>query len=357
MNIEENIGRAIEELGRAKRISKEELIMALETALLSAYRKNFGPAMNVHVEVTDGIRVYATKEVIENPLDPRSQMSLADAQAVDSNLKVGDTLKVEITPSQFGRIAAQTAKQVIIQKIREAERRLTAEEFEKRKYELIVGQVQRFEKGDIYLDYNGVEVLLPLKEQIPGQRFRQQDRIKAVIVEVSRSSRGPQVIVSRADREFLRRLFEKEIPEIQEALVVIKGIAREPGIRSKVAVHSVDPNIDPVGACVGLRGSRIQSIVQEIGLEKIDIVPFSEDIRSFVAAALSPARPVRMVFIAEESRIQVVVPEYQLSLAIGKEGQNVRLAAKLTQVRIDIAPVSEAGDLASSAGADPNGGV
>jgi len=352
MQIDENIGRAIEELGREKRISRDELIMALESALLSAYRKNFGPAMNVHVEVSDGIRVFATKEVLESVVDSRTQMVLSQAQAINPEVKIGEIVKVEITPKQFGRIAAQTAKQVIIQKIREAERRLTFEEFEKRKLELIIGQAQRFEKGDIFLDYSGVELYLPLKEQIPGQRFRQGDMVKSVIVDVCRTSRGPQVIVSRADREFLMRLFEKEIPEIQENLVLIKGIAREAGIRSKVAVRSVDSNIDPVGACVGLRGSRIQAIVQEVQGEKIDIVPFSDDVRQYVAAALAPAKPLKMIFVPEESRVQVVVPEHQLSLAIGKEGQNVRLAAKLTMLKIDITPASEANGMTNLVGSE-----
>lgn len=346
MNIDENIGRAIEDLGKAKKISKEELIMALESALLSAYRKNFGTAPNINVEVSDQVRVFATKEILEGDItDARTQVTLQEALAVSAEAKLGETVKIDITPRQFGRIAAQTAKQVIIQKIREAERRLTFEEFEKRKGELIVAQVHRFEKGDIYLDYNGHEVVMPVKEQIPGQRFRPGDRIKAVIVEVSRSTRGPQVIVSRGDKEFLRRLFEKEIPEIQEGIVQIKNIAREAGIRSKVAVRSIDSNIDPVGACVGLRGSRIQTIVGEVAGEKIDIIPFSEDIRMFVAGALSPAKPLRMIYTPEESKVQVIVPEHQLSLAIGREGQNVRLAAKLTNVKIDITAASEVGDL------------
>jgi N utilization substance protein A len=349
MNIDEgNVRRAIEEICRQKRISNEEMIMALESALLSAYRKNFGAAPNIHVEVGDEIRVFATKEVLETVADARTQMPIAEAHGLQPELKVGDTVKVEITPKQFGRIAAQTAKQVIIQKIREAERRLTFEEFEKRKLELIVAQVQRFEKGDMFLDYNGVEVVMPAKEQIPGQRFRPGDRIKAVIVDVSRSSRGPQVVVSRADREFLCRLFEKEIPEIQEGLVQIRGMAREPGIRSKVGVRSVDSNIDPVGACVGLRGSRIQTIVSEVSGEKIDIVPFADDIKVYVAAALSPARPLRMNYSPEQHRVQVVVPEHQLSLAIGREGQNVRLAAKLTNVKIDISSDAEASGEAGS---------
>ena len=346
MNIEDNIGKAIEDLGKQKKISKEELIMALESALLSAYRKNFGTAPNINVEVAEGIRVFATKEILETEItDARTQVTLAEAQVVSAEAKIGETVRIDITPRQFGRIAAQTAKQVIIQKIREAERRLTFEEFEKRKGELIVAQVHRFEKHDMYLDYNGHEIVMPQKEQIPGQRFRAGDRIKAVIVEVSRSTRGPQVIVSRGDREFLRCLFEKEIPEIQEGIVQIKNIAREAGIRSKVAVRSIDSNIDPVGACVGLRGSRIQTIVGEVAGEKIDIIPFSEDIRAFVAGALSPAKPLRMIYSPEESKVQVIVPEHQLSLAIGREGQNVRLAAKLTNVKIDITAASEVGDL------------
>jgi N utilization substance protein A len=372
-----NINDAIDELLKTKKIPRMEFVGALESALASAYRKNFGPTAEVVVEIRDAIRVYQVKAVADPVVDAEAEMTMAEARELpegemaifdeqgnilewvgqeELQQKVSLTSKVrwEITPKQFGRIAAQTAKQVMIQKIRDAERKKTYEEFQGRIGELIVGRVQRFEKGDIYIDYNSMEIAMPYKEQIPGQRFRQGDRIKALIAEVQQTNKGPMVIASRASRDFMRKLFEEEIPEIQEGVVQIKALAREAGVRSKVAVHSLDDNIDPVGACVGLKGSRIQAVVNEVQGEKIDIIHWSDDLRRFVSSALAPAKPVKLNFSVEENRMQVVVPQHQLSLAIGKDGQNVRLAAKLTNVKIDITSASDVQETASAEGEHSN---
>jgi transcription termination/antitermination protein NusA len=332
-----NISEAINEIQKEKNIPREELVSALETALASAYRKNFGPSTDIEVVIAeDGIKVFSVQDVVEVVEDPVMQIALGTAQSMEDDIGVGQKLRREITPERFGRIAAQTAKQVIMQKIREAERRLTYDAFIERIGTLIVGKVQRFERGDILVDHMGLEMVLPGREQIPGERYRPGDRVKALIAEVNRTAKGPQIVLSRTSREFLMRLFEQEIPEIQEGIVRVKSVAREPGIRAKVAVASTDGNVDPVGACVGLRGSRIQVIVNEVQGEKIDIVNWSDDIREFVSAALSPARPVMLDFDPDENKVVVHVPSSQLSLAIGREGQNVRLAARLTNVKIDI---------------------
>jgi len=340
LDFNRNPNQAIEELCREKKIPRVELIEALESALASAYRKRFGTTQEVRVEVRDSIRVFALLQVVQDVEDERTEISIAEAQESQPDIQLDEQVQVEVTPKTFGRIAAQTAKHVIVQKIREAERRKTFNEYHGRAGELITARIQRFDKGDICLDFHGQEMLLPVKEQIPGQRFRTGDRITAIIQGPSRSSKGPMVQASRCDPQFLRRLFEREIPEIQDGLVQIVGIAREPGIRSKVAVRSLDSNIDPVGACVGLKGSRIQTIVAEVANEKVDIIHHSEDVRQFVAEALSPAHPERILHYPSEGRVVVVVPDRELSLAIGREGQTVRLAARLTNVKIDITTAS-----------------
>ena len=332
-----NINEAINEIQKQKNIPRQELISALESALASAYRKNFGPTSNIEVQIAeDGIKVFSVREVVEIVEDDTMEITLEMARKEAGLIEIGERLRNEITPARFGRIAAQTAKQVIMQKIREAERRLTYDAFIEKVGTLIVGKVQRFDRGDILIDHLGLEMVLPGREQIPGERYRPGDRVKALISEVNKTAKGPQIVLSRASKDFLSRLFEQEIPEIQEGLVRIKSVAREPGIRAKVAVASVDENVDPVGACVGLRGSRIQVIVNEVQGEKIDIVHWSEDIRAFVSAALSPAKPIAMDYSEQEAKVTVHVPQNQLSLAIGREGQNVRLAARLTNVKIDI---------------------
>ena len=339
-----NINETINELQESKNIPREELITALESALASAYRKNFGPSSNIEVQITDqGIKVFSVFEVVDEVEDETLHISLEEAKQKkeSGDVAVGELLKEEITPDRFGRIAAQTAKQVIMQKIREAERRLTYGAFIEKVGTLIVGKVQRFDRGDILVDHMGLEMLLPSSEQIPGERYRSGDRVKALISEVNKTAKGPQIVLSRANKEFLAKLFEQEIPEIQEGLVQLKSVAREPGIRAKVAVSCDDENVDPVGACVGLRGSRIQVIVNEVQGEKIDIVNWSEDIRAFVSAALSPAKPISIEYSERAATVTVCVPKNQLSLAIGREGQNVRLAAKLTNVKIDIVSADE----------------
>ncbi|MBI3889989.1 MAG: transcription termination/antitermination protein NusA [Candidatus Wallbacteria bacterium] len=371
-----NINEAIDELHKLKKISRVEFVGALESALASAYRKNFGPSAEITVEIRDSIHVYQVKNVVELVADVEAEVTLDEAKAIEgaelamfdeqgnivewlanedllTKVELTSKIRWEVPAKQFGRIAAQTAKQVMIQKIRDAERKKTYEEFQGRIGELILGRVQRFEKGDIYIDYNGMEIVMPYKEQIPGQRFRQGDRIKALIAEVLQTNKGPQVVASRANKDFMRKLFEEEIPEIQEGVVQIRALAREAGVRSKVAVHSLDDNIDPVGACVGLKGSRIQAVVNEVQGEKIDIIHWSDDIKRFVSQALAPAKPVKLTYLPEEQKVQVVVPQHQLSLAIGKEGQNVRLAAKLTNVKIDITSVSEVPDAAPQEGEQP----
>ncbi len=368
-----NINEAIDELHKLKRIPREEFVDALESALASAYRKNFGPSAEIIVEIRDGIRVYQVKAIAESIEDEDAEITMDEAKSVpeaelavfdeegnilewlpneDLQLSAALTSKIrwEVEAKQFGRIAAQTAKQVMIQKIRDAERRKTYEEFSGRIGDLIVGRVQRFEKGDICIDYNGMEIVMPYKEQIPGQRFRQGDRLKVLIAEVQQTNKGPMVIASRANKDFMRKLFEEEIPEILEGVVQIRALAREAGVRSKVAVHSLDDNIDPVGACVGLKGSRIQAVVNEVQGEKIDIIHWSDDIHRFVSAALAPAKPIQLNYFEEEGKVQVVVPQHQLSLAIGKEGQNVRLAAKLTNVKIDITSMGEGAEPQQSRG-------
>lgn len=371
-----NISEAIDELHKEKRIPREELVTALESALASAYRKNFGPNAEILVELKDDIIVYQVKNIVEEVEDKECEISLKEAKKLKGTVEKaildvpvtegeeviipilgweegydpkvdaepGQKIRWEVRTDRFGRIAAQTAKQVMIQKIREVERKMTYEEFSGRIGELILGRVQRFEKGDIYVDHNGTEICMPYKEQIPGQRYRQGDRVKAVILEVSQTNKGPMVIASRGSREFMKKLFEEEIPEIQDGVVQIRALAREPGVRSKVAVHSLDGNIDPVGACVGLKGSRIQVIVNEVQGEKIDIIHWNDDLKRFVASALSPAKPVSMIYSDDEQKMTVVVPQDQLSLAIGREGQNVRLAAKLTRVKIDILSAKEAAE-------------
>ena len=334
-----NISQAIDELQQQKHIPREELVSALQMALASAYRKNFSDCGNIEVKIgDDGIKVYSVFSIVEAVEDARIEVTLAAIEEEENteSLAVGDIYREEVTPDSFGRIAAQTAKQVIMQKIREAERNMTYDAFVSEIDTLVVAQVQRFDRGDIIVNHMGVEMVLPVREQIPGERYRNGDMVKAVVAEVNRTAKGPQIILSRANHSFLTRLFEQEIPEIQDKLVFIKGVAREPGIRAKVAVASSDDNVDPIGACVGMRGSRIQVIVNEVQGEKIDIIHWSEDVGRFVGAALSPVKPVNIVYEESINKVTVHVPRNQLSLAIGREGQNVRLAAKLTNVRIDI---------------------
>jgi transcription termination/antitermination protein NusA len=339
----------IEQIGREKGIDKETLFEALESALLSASRKTLGAADNVRMEIdrqTGALKVYGRKKVVDEVTDAKLEISLTDAKALNPEAELGDELEQELPPQEFGRIAAQTAKQVILQRVRDAERDRIFKEFEGKDGQILRGVVHRIEKRNVIVEIGKAEAILPEREQIPGERFNPGDRIRAFVLEVRRSAKGPQITLSRTHPGYLARLFETEIPEIQEGIVLVKAAAREAGERAKVAVASTKRDVDPIGACVGLRGTRIQVISRELRSEKIDIIEWSHDPATFVARALSPAK-VSSVTIGEpgesgsEAVALVVVPDNQLSLAIGKKGQNARLAAKLTGMRIDIKSESE----------------
>lgn len=337
--------RALEQLEEERGISKAVLLEAVESALVSAYKKNFGgTGQNVRVEVdpkTGEIRVFSVKTVVEQVRDPATELSLEEMRKEDPTAEVGDVVEEEITPRDFGRIAAQAAKQVVVQRIREAEREMIKREFEEREKQVVTGTVQRVEKGTVYVDLGRIEGVLSKTEQIRRESYRQGERIKVYVMEVRDTPRGPQIHVSRAHPGLVRALFEQEVPEIREGIVVIQNVAREPGARTKIAVYSRDRNVDPVGACVGPKGTRVQAVVDELRGEKVDIVPWSPDPAQFVASALQPAKVVRVEIDEETRTARVVVPDNQLSLAIGREGQNARLAAKLTGWRIDIKSESQ----------------
>lgn len=335
-------------LEKEKGISRDVLIEALETALVTAYKRNFNQAQNVRIDFNqeDGaIKVFSRKDVVEEVEDDRLQISLEEARKINEVYEVGDVLEQEVTPKDFGRIAAQTAKQVVTQKIREAERGIIFEEFVDKTDEIDTGIVERQDARNIYISLGKVEAAMPTIEQIPGEVYRPQQRLKVYISKVERTSRGPQVIVSRTHPRLLYRLFEAEVPEIYDGLVEIKSIAREAGDRSKISVYTENEEIDPVGSCVGTKGIRVQAIVNELNGEKIDIVEWSEDPVVFVANALSPSKVLDVIVDEEEKATTVIVPDYQLSLAIGKRGQNARLAAKLTGWKIDIKSESDAREL------------
>ena len=337
----------LRELSRERGIDEEFLFEAIEAALITAYKRNFGSAQNVRVTLsrdTGTYHVYAVKTVVEDAADEITEISLAQARTIRPEYEVGDVIEIEVTPANFGRVAAQTAKQVVVQRIREAERGMIYEEFQSRESDILTGLVQRVENRNVFIDLGKTEAVLTPAEQIPTETYSHGDRIKAFIVEVKKTNKGPQVVVSRTHPGLLKRLFELEVPEIQEGIVEIKSVAREPGNRSKIAVWSKDESVDPVGSCVGYRGMRVQAIVDELGSEKIDIVKWSEDPAKFIANALSPSKVVSVAVNETEKVSRVVVPDYQLSLAIGKEGQNARLAAKLTGWKIDIKSESQAAD-------------
>ena len=343
----------LKELGKEKGIDEEVLFEAIEAALISAYKRNFGSAQNVRVTLsreTGHYHVYAIKTVVEDPEDEITEISLAQARTIKPDYEVGDVIEIEVTPANFGRIAAQTAKQVVVQRIREAERGIIYEEFMSREGDILTGLVERVENHNVYIDLGKTEAVLTPAEQIPTETYAHGDRIKAYVVEVKKTNKGPQIVVSRTHPGLLKRLFELEVPEIQEGIVEIKSVAREPGNRSKIAVYSSEPSVDPVGSCVGHRGMRVQGIVEELGSEKIDIVKWNADPAKFIANALSPAKVVSVAINEAEKVSRVVVPDYQLSLAIGKEGQNARLAAKLTGWKIDIKSESQAADEVLDAG-------
>ena len=331
--------QALHEIEKERGIPKVALIEAIKAALNTAYKKNFGTTQNVSVEFNDlsgEVRVFSQKKVVDKVEDDRLEIEIAEARELYPDCKAEDMVYVEATPTNFGRIAAQTAKQVVIQKLREAERSLIYEEFLEREGEIITGTIQRIEARTVYITLGRTEGIMLPSDQINGERYEIGQRIKAYIYEVKNTSKGPNIFVSRTNTYFLRRLFELEVPEIYDGIVEIKSIAREAGSRSKISVHSLDERVDSVGACVGPRGLRVQNIVSELDGEKIDIIKYDKDPEKYIANALSPAK-VLAVYVNEEAKMAtVVVPDYQLSLAIGKEGQNARLAAKLTGWKVDI---------------------
>ncbi len=336
--------QALDDIEQEKDIPKEILIDALETALESAYKKDYGSKENVHVEVdTDrgDVKVYSRRRVVEEVDNENFEIDTERAQDIDSEVEIGDVIDVEVTPADFGRIAAQTAKQVIMQRIREAERDVIYEHYKEKEGEFITGTIQRFQNDHILIDMGKTEALLPPSEQIEDENYEVGDRIKLYIVEVSATTKGPKILVSRTHPGLLLRLFEIEIPEIFDGTVEIKAVAREAGKRSKVAVASNEEDVDAVGACVGPRGSRVQAIVDQLNGEKIDIVEWNPDPGELIANSLNPAEVKEVNIYEEEQVAEVVVPDFQLSLAIGKEGQNARLAAKLTGWKVDIKKESE----------------
>jgi N utilization substance protein A len=331
--------RIIEQVSREKGLDREVLIKTLEEAVKAAARKKFGPNYDIEVTFNDEtgeIEVFEFKEVVEKVGNEHLEITLKDAHDIDPESEIGDSLGVKMDTDEFGRIAAQSAKQVIMQRLREAERNVVYGDFKDRKGEIIHGIVQRFDKGNIIVNLGRTEAELPLKEQIPKESYKQGDRVRAYILDVRQFSRGPQIILSRTHPNFLSALFENEVPEIAEGIVSIVHVAREPGSRSKIAVHSKDQDVDPVGACVGVKGTRVQAVVQELRGEKIDIVTWDTDPAKFICNALAPAEIVRVIVDEDEHAMEVVVGDDQLSLAIGKKGQNVRLASKISGWHIDV---------------------
>ncbi|WP_019413991.1 transcription termination factor NusA [Paenisporosarcina sp. TG20] len=335
-------------LEKQKGISRDVLIEAIEAALVTAYKRNFNQAQNVRVDLNidkGTMFVYSRKDVMEEVLDERLHISLEDARQINPAFELGDIVEQEVTPRNFGRIAAQTAKQVVTQRVREAERGMIYDEYVDREEDIVNGIVERLDSRNIYVGLGKVEAALPVNEQIQTETYRPHERIKVYITKVERTTRGPQVFVSRTHPGLLRRLFEMEVPEIYDGIVEIKSIAREAGDRSKISVVAHNEDVDPVGSCVGAKGSRVQTIVNELNGEKIDIVEWSEDPAIFVANALSPSKVLDVQVHEENKSTTVVVPDYQLSLAIGKRGQNARLAAKLTGWKIDIKSETDAREL------------
>ncbi|RCW51567.1 MULTISPECIES: transcription termination factor NusA [unclassified Halanaerobium] len=339
--------QALDDIEKDKGISKDILIEAIETALVSAYKKDFGSKDNVRVDIsakTGDVRVYSRKEVVEDVSSEHSEIALEKAEKINPNYELGDIVEIEVTPANFGRIAAQTAKQVVMQRIREAERDVIYEEYKQKEDELITGTIQRFHNNNILIDMGKTEALLPPSEQIEGEEYEIGKRIKLYVVEVSSTTKGPRILVSRTHPGLLKRLFEIEVPEIFQGIVEIKAVAREAGHRSKMAVSTNDKKVDPVGACVGPKGMRVQAVVDQLNNEKIDIVKWDDSPAVFVANALNPAKVVDVTINKKDKIAEVVVPDFQLSLAIGKEGQNARLAAKLTGWKVDIKKESEFDD-------------
>ncbi len=334
-----DIKRVVEQISREKGINVEVLIKALEEALRSAAKKKFGNKVDIeaqYYEETGEIEVFQFKEVVETLTEPEIQILLEEGRELDPECQVGDSLGTKMDATKFGRIAAQSAKQVIIQKMKDAERDVVYSSFIDRKGDIVNGIVQRVDRGDIIVNLGHTEGVLPNREQVPRESYRRGDRIRALILDVLHESRGPQILLSRTHPDFLVHLFKTEVPEISEGIVEIKGAAREPGVRAKFAVSSNDSDIDPVGACVGMKGSRVQNVVQELRGEKIDIIPWHVDSAKYVCNALAPAEISRVIIDEENGSMEVIVPDDFLSVAIGKRGQNVRLASKLTGWHLDV---------------------
>jgi N utilization substance protein A len=341
--------REIDQIARDKGINADEIIGALEEAMKQAARREHGQEIEIDAKYNDElgeVELFEFREVVEAVTDEHTQIDLAAAREFDPQAEVGDEIGVKMDTTGFGRILAQTAKQVIIQRIREAERENIYEEYKDRKGEVVNGIVRRFEKGSIIVDLGRTEAMLPLKEQVPRENYRPNDRLRAYVIDVNKAAKGSQIILSRTCIEMLTKLFEQEVPEMYEGIVRIESSAREPGGRSKIAVVSRDSDVDPVGACVGMKGSRVQSVVQELRGERIDIVPWSSDPARYVCSALSPAQVSKVIIDDAERSMDVIVPDDQLSLAIGRKGQNVRLAVQLTGWRIDIKSESKMRELA-----------
>ena len=348
MNMSSELLDALTVLEKEKGISKDIILEALEAALVSAYKRNFNQAQNVRIDInpeTGSMRVFARKEVVEEVFDPRLEISLDEARAINPQYDLEDVVEIEVTPKDFGRIAAQTAKQVVTQRVREAERGVIYSEFIDREEDIMTGIVQRQDSRFIYVNLGKIEALLPTSEQMPNEHYQPHDRIKVFITKVEKTTKGPQIYVSRTHPGLLKRLFEIEVPEIYDGTVEIVSVAREAGDRSKIAVHSDNPEVDPVGSCVGQKGQRVQAVVNELKGEKIDIVRWVDDPVEYVANSLSPSQVIEVLVDEEDKATTVIVPDYQLSLAIGKRGQNARLAAKLTGWKIDIKCESEAKEL------------
>ncbi|TWI66042.1 NusA antitermination factor [Desulfobotulus alkaliphilus] len=334
-----DIKRVIEQVSRDKGIPMESLIHTLEEALESAAKKKLGSHIDVEAQYNPDageIEVFQFREVVEEVTNPDFQLSLKDGRKLDPDCEIGDSLGTKLDTTSFGRIAAQSAKQVIIQKVKDAERNAVYDGFIDRKGEIINGIVQRVDRGDIVVNLGQTEALLPAREQIPRETYRRGDRIRASIMKVLQDSRGPQIILSRTHPQFLIALFRSEVPEVAEGVVNIETASREPGVRAKIAVSSQDSGVDPVGACVGMKGSRVQAVVQELRGEKIDIIPWSPDAARFVCNALAPAEILRVVIDEDNRAMEVIVPDEFLSIAIGKKGQNVRLASRLTGWHLDV---------------------
>jgi len=335
---------ALKQISNEKGIDREVIFEAIETSLMTACKKNFGASVNIRVSVdreSGKMDVFAQKTVVEAVADESTEISLDEARKLNAQLEIGDTAEIPVMPKNFGRISAQTAKQVVVQKFREAEREILFNEYVEKEREILTGIVQRRDRRNVIITLGKADAVLAPGEQIPREEYNFQDRIKVYVLEVKQTTKGPQINVSRSHPELVKRLFEQEVPEVFDGVVEIKSISREAGSRTKIAVWSNNPNVDPVGACVGQNGHRVNIIVTELNGEKVDIIEWDPDPRRFIAAALSPSKVLAVACNHDDQSAKVVVPDHQLSLAIGREGQNARLAAKLTGWRIDIKSESQ----------------